>query len=141
MRAIGLLFCAIPIFIIGMMIIGYGMRRFVALRRLQRVGLTTTGHILEVPANNDGLAASLTVVMFSTTNTTQQSVIKTSANVRVGDRVSVIYDPEAPTQAELLPIRPGVLLIGMEGLGLSFLCTAAFLLCLVAGILPILPEL
>jgi hypothetical protein len=142
MLDIGLLLSCLPIFAVGLLIVIYGIRRFVTLRRLERVGLTSVGKVLEIQATNaDGTAATVTVVRFRTqSGKLRQAVVRTFANVRVGTEVPVIYDPASPGLAELLPLRPGISFASMACLGVSFLCVGAVMLGLVVGFIPMLPN-
>lgn len=143
MLDIGLLLSCLPIFTVGLLIIMYGIRRFVMLRRLEKVGLTSVGKVLEAQtaSNADGTAATVIVVRFRTrTGALKQSVVRMFANVKVGAQVPIIYDPAAPELAELLPLRPGISFASMACLGVSFLCAGAFMLGLVVGLFPMLPN-
>ncbi len=143
MLDIGLLLSCLPIFAVGLLIILYGIRRFLTLRRLERVGLTTVGKVLETQTatNADGTAATVTVVRFRTqSGTLKQCVVRLFANVKVGSQVPVIYDPAAPELAELLPLKPGISFASLATLGVSFLCVGAFMLGLVIGLFPMLPN-
>ena len=139
---IGILLSCLPVIAVGALIIGYGMRRFVALKRLEAVGVTAVGNVLEMQtaSNADGTSATVTAVRFRTqTGALKQAVVRTFARVRIGTQVSVIYDPAAPDQAEVLPLRPGMFCASIVGLGVSFLCTAVFMLGLFAGCIPMIP--
>jgi hypothetical protein len=143
MLDIGLLLSCLPIFAVGLLIIFYGIHRFVTLRRLEKVGLTTIGKVLETQTatNADGTAATVIVVRFRTqTGALRQSVVRMFANVKVGAQVPVIYDPTIPELAELLPLKPGISLASLASLGVSFLCVGAFMLGLVIGLFPMLPN-
>jgi hypothetical protein len=143
MLGIGLLLSCLPIFAVGLLIITYAIRRFVMLKRLEKVGLTGVGKVLETKTatNVDGTAATVTVVRFKTqAGALKQSVVRTFANVRVGTQVPVIYDPAAPELAELLSLRPGISFASVACLGVSFLCVGAFMLGLVVGFIPMLPN-
>jgi hypothetical protein len=140
---IGMLLSCLPVIAVGTLIIGYGMRRFAALKRLEAVGVTVVGNVLEMQTarNADGTSATVTAVRFRTqTGALKQAVVRTFASVRVGELVPVIYDPAAPEQAEVLPLRPGVFCASIVGLGASFLCTAVFMLGLFAGFIPMIPH-
>jgi hypothetical protein len=140
---IGLLLSCLPIIAVGSLIIVYGIRHFVALRRLETVGVTTIGRVLEVQtaSNADGTTATVTVVRFRTqTGVLKQSVVRMFAKVRVGTQVPVIYDPGTPEQAELLPLRPAISFAYTTSLGVSFLFAAVVMLGLVAGFVPMLPN-
>jgi hypothetical protein len=144
MLNIGLLLSCLPVIAVGSLIIMYGIRHFVALKRLAMVGVTTVGKVLEAQTarNADGTSATVIVVRFRTqTGRLQQCVVGSFANVRVGAQVPVIYDPAVPAQAELLPLRPAVSFAYTATLGVAFLFAAAFMLGLVAGLIPMLPNI
>jgi hypothetical protein len=143
MLNIGLLLSCLPIIAVGLLIIVYGLHRFVALKRLEKVGVTTVGKVLETQtaSNVDGTTGTMTVVRFRTqTGALKQCVVRAFASVRVGTQVPVIYDPAVPEQAELLPLRPGISFASMTCLGVSFLCAGALMLGLVVGLFPMLPN-
>ena len=142
MLNIGLLLSCLPVVAVGSLIIMYGIRQFMALKRLETVGVKTVGKVLEVQTHNtDGSGATVTVVRFRTqTGKLQQCIVGSFANVSVGAQVPVIYNPAVPAQAELLPLRPAISFAYAATLGISFLLVAAFMLGLVAGLLPMLPN-
>jgi hypothetical protein len=143
MSNIGMLLSCLPVIAVGLLIIGYGMRRFVALKRLEAVGVTVVGKVLETQtaSNADGTSATVTAVRFRTqTGALKQAAVRTFASVRVGAQVPIIYDPATPEQAEVLPLRPGIFCASIVGLGVSFLCTAVFMLGLFAGFIPMIPH-
>ena len=143
MLDIGLLLSCLHIFAVGLLIILYGTRNFVALRRLKRIGVEGVGKVMEarIGRNTDGATATVTVVRFKTgAGALKQSVLRTFANVRVGTQVPVIYDPDSPELAELLPLRPGISFASMAVLGIAFLCVGTFMVGLVVGFIPMLPN-
>ena len=143
MLDIGLLLSCLPIFTVGLLIILYGTRNFIALRRLRRIGVEGVGNVMEarIGLNTDGATATVTVVRFRTrAGALKQSVVRTFANVRVGTQVPVIYDPNVPELAELLPLRPGISFVSMAFLGIAFFCVGAFMVGLIVGFIPMLPK-
>lgn len=139
MQNISLLLCCLPLLVIGLLVSRYGVQRFVSQMKLRQVGLTTMGHVIEAQAEDadDGHVTNFTAIMYQTQGEeAQQLMLNAPAYLKVGTSVPVIYNPQTPREAELLPLKPEILLLATEVLGLMFLSTVAFILCVVIGLVP-----
>ena len=139
MQNISLLLCCLPLLVIGLLVSRYGVQRFVSQMKLRQVGLTTMGHVIEAQAEDaaDGHVNNFTAIMYRTQGEgAQQLMLNAPAYLKVGASIPLIYNPQAPREAELLPLKPGILLLTTEVLGLMFFSTVVFIVCVVIGLVP-----
>ena len=139
MQNISLLLCCLPILVIGLLVSRYGVQRFVSQRKLRQVGLTTMGRVIEAQAEHaaDGHMSNFTAIMYQTRGeVAQQYMLNAPISLKVGAHILVIYNPQAPREAELLPLKPATRLLATEVLGLTFMCMVVFIVCVVIGIVP-----
>jgi hypothetical protein len=134
MQNISLLLCCLPLLVIGLLVSRYGAQRFVDQMKLRRVGVTTMGHVVEAQAEDavDGHMTSFTAIMYQTQGeVAQKLMLNAPIHLKVGASIPLIYNPRAPHEAELLPLKPAPLLLATEVLGLMFFSTVVFIVCVV----------